>query len=101
GRSALGRRRILRQSWRDSPTSERRRSDINPKFAAKNKWSRIATAQRNNLFVHSHRTARRDWLAGKDVVFPAGTFWLRRYANVKVAPTWDSVVRAVDFSKFS
>ena len=83
-RSVIGRRRILRQSWRDSPTSHERRRGIRPRVAARSKWARIEALQRNKEFQLSYREARKRWLAGESVVFPAGTYWLRRFANVAV-----------------
>ena len=85
GRRVIGRARILRQSWRDSPTSHEPRRTLNPRVAARSKWHRIAALQRNKAFVAEYRAARRAWLAGIPVVFPAGTYWLRRFANVPVA----------------
>jgi putative transposase len=86
GKRVLGRRRILRQSWRDSPTSLEPRRGLRPRVKAASKWARIATLQRNQQFVHDYRVARKQWLAGIPTVFPAGTYWLRVYANVPVRP---------------
>lgn len=87
GRSVLGRRRILRQSWRDSPTSHEPRRTLNPRVAARSKWHRIEALRRNTEFVAAYRVARVAWLAGLHVVFPTGTYWLRRFAGVPVAAT--------------
>ena len=46
---------------------------------------RIEALQRNKQFVAEHRAARLAWLAGIPVIFPAGTYWLRRFAGVPVA----------------
>ncbi len=86
GRQVVGRARVLRQSWRDSPTSLEPRRTLNPRVAARSKWHRIETLQRNKAFVAEYKIARRSWLAGIQVVFPNGTYWLRRFANVPVAP---------------
>ncbi len=86
GRRVLGRQRALRQSWRDSPSSEQPRRGIRPTIAARNIWARIEAIHRNRQFVAEYRAARALWLAGVPVVFPAGTYWLRRFANVPVAP---------------
>lgn len=87
GRPVIGRRRILRQSWRDSPTSHEPRRTLNPRVAARSKWHRIETLRRNLEFVAAYREARVAWLAGLHVVFPTGTYWLRRFAGVPVAAT--------------
>lgn len=83
-RRVVGRRRILRQSWRDTPTSHKPRGEIRPRVAARNKWARIAALQRNEKFLIHYRRARALWLAGEPAVFPAGTYWLRRFAHVLV-----------------
>lgn len=86
GRRVLGRQRVLRQSWRDSPTSTEPRRNLRPKIAAKNTWARIEALQRDRQFVADYRVARTAWLAGLPAVFPAGTYWLQRFAGVTVAP---------------
>lgn len=85
GRSVLGRRAVLRQSWREAATSLEPRRGLNPRVAARNMWSRIEALARNNGFVRAYHAARAAWLEGLPVVFPAGTYWLRRFANVQVA----------------
>ena len=77
---------MLRQSWRDSPTSHEPRRTLNPRVAARSKWHRIETLLRNKAFVAEYKAARLAWLARIPVVFPAGTYWLRRFANVPIAP---------------
>ena len=87
GATVIGRRRVLRQSWRDSPTSHEPRRTLNPRVAARRKWHRIDALQRRRAFVAEYRAARVAWLAGLPAVFPPGTYWLRRFAGVPVAPT--------------
>ena len=65
GRRVLGRRGVLRQSWRDSPTSREPRRDLRPRVAARNKWLRIATLQRNKEWQAAYREARQRWKAGE------------------------------------
>ena len=85
GRCVLGRRRILRQSWSDSPTTHEPRRTLSPRVAAHSKWHRIEALLRNNDFVAAYRAARINWLAGLPTVFPPGTYWLRRFAGVPIA----------------
>jgi REP element-mobilizing transposase RayT len=85
GRCVLGRRGVLRQSWRDSPTSQEPRRGLRPRVAARSEWSRRQALQRNRVFIEAYRAARKLWLAGKAAIFPRGTFWLRRFAHVQVA----------------
>jgi putative transposase len=86
GRRVVGRRSILRQSWRDSPTSREPRRNLNPRVAARDAVVRVAVLQRNKLWLTRYRHARQQWLAGFDVQFPFGTYWLRRHARVSVEP---------------
>lgn len=86
GRSVLGRRRVLRQSPFASPTTESPRREIRPRVAARSRGSRIEALLRNRVFIDRYRAARVAWLAGASVEFPPGTYWLRRFAGVTVAP---------------
>jgi len=86
GKKVIGRACVLRQSWRDSPTTHEPRRVLNPRVASRNKWRRIEVLQRNKAFVSEYKAARLAWLAGMPVTFPAGTYWLRRFANVPIAP---------------
>lgn len=85
GRSVAGRNAVLRQSWRESPTSREPRRGIRPRVAARCLWLRLQALQRNRDFVAAYRKARKAWLAGIEAIFPRGTWWLRRFANVVVA----------------
>jgi REP element-mobilizing transposase RayT len=84
GRRVLGRGRVLRQSWRDCPTSHEPRRCLRPRVAARSKWARIQTLKRNRAFVTAYRLARAAWLAGAPIRFPVGTYALRRFANVPI-----------------
>jgi putative transposase len=86
GRSVLGRKRVLCQSWKDSPSSREPRRGLRPRVAARNKWLRIMRLQCNKDFEVSYRAARKSWIAGMPAEFPFGTYWLRRFANVRVKP---------------
>jgi len=86
GARVLGRRAVLKQSWRGSPASSEPRRGLRPRLAARSKWSRVEALLRNRAFLASYREAYARWRAGLPAVFPAGTYWLRRFANVTVAP---------------
>lgn len=86
GRRVVGRRRVLRQSWRDTPTTREPRRNLRPRIAARDKHDRIAALRRNKEWQAEYRSARLRWLAGFDVEFPFGTYWLRRFAKVAVKP---------------
>jgi putative transposase len=87
GSGVLGRQRILDQNWRGSPGSPEPRRKLGPKVAAKNKWSRIEALLRNKLFQASYALAFNAFKSGvKDVLFPAGTYWLHRFAAAACEP---------------
>lgn len=86
GKRVFGRRRVLQQSWRESPASTEVRFALRPRFAAGNPASRVTALQRYRDFLADYREARRDWLAGVLTHFPIGTYWLRRFASVAIAP---------------
>ena len=85
GQRVFGRRAVLDQSWQARPVGTEPRRDLRPRVAARSKWSRIEALMRNKLFVKQYESARCAWLSGMLTVFPAGTYWLRRFANVFVA----------------
>jgi hypothetical protein len=91
GRRVIGRHNILQQAWSGSPTSHEPRRDLRPRVAARNKWLRIATLQRNKEWQAAYRSARRRWAAGEEAVFPYGTYWLSRFAHIRVEPAPASV----------
>jgi hypothetical protein len=56
---------------------------MSPRVAARNKWARIETLLRNRDFIEKYRDAflrHMDGLA--NVLFPFGTFWMRKFAKV-------------------
>lgn len=85
GRRVLGAGGVLRQRWQASPATEEARTRFRPRIAAGHQdWARVQTIERNKAFERAYREARKRWLAGEDVEFPYGTYWLRRFANVRV-----------------
>ena len=86
GRRVIGRRSILRQHAADNPSTHEPRRTLRPRVASRSKWLRIAALQRNKDWEAAYRVARTRWLQGEDVVFPHGTYWLRRFADVRVEP---------------
>jgi hypothetical protein len=85
GRRVLGRYAVLRQSWRESPTSREPRRNLRPTIATRSLWARLEAMQRKREFVASYREARRALLAGQPIPFPNGTYWLRRFVGIAVA----------------
>jgi len=85
GRRVLGRREVLRQSWKAAPDTFDPRRTLNPRVAARSLWSRIEALLRNKAFERAYQAARAAWRNSEDAEFPVGTYWLRRFANVRVA----------------
>jgi len=85
GAGVLGRRAILRQSWRAAPSSREPRRALRPRIAARSQWSRVEALLRNREFLAAYRDARDHWRAGALIPFPIGTYWLRRFAHVPLA----------------
>jgi hypothetical protein len=85
GIQLLGRRGVLGQDWRQSPSTIEPRRGLRPRIAARSLWARIEALQRCRAFESAYRIARQLWLAGRPAFFPPGTYWLRRFANVPIA----------------
>jgi hypothetical protein len=86
GQRVYGRRAVLRQAWWERPTSFEPRRNLRPRVAARSKWARIEALLRNRAFLIDYAAAREGWRSGSTVSFPAGTYWLRRFAGVPIAP---------------
>jgi REP element-mobilizing transposase RayT len=73
---------ILAQRWADRPRTREPRRGLSPRIAARSKWSRIEALLRSRAFRDAYVAARARFIEGvRDVVFPAGTYWLRRFAR--------------------
>ena len=83
----LAGRGVLAQSWRSQPASDEPRRNLRPRVATRSKWARIETLLRNRAFVVAYMSAREQWRDGIPVMFPPGTYWLRRFAHVPVVET--------------
>jgi hypothetical protein len=75
---------VLAQSWREQPGSREPRRNLRPQVATRNKWARIEALLRDRSFALEYAEARARWRDGVSVVFPSGTYWLRRFAAVSV-----------------
>jgi hypothetical protein len=83
GGRVLGVKAILRQRPTDRPTTSEPRRQISPRVAAQNKWQRIEAKLRNKVFHLAYAKAREAFKLGLgNVLFPDGTYWLRRFAGV-------------------
>lgn len=85
GRCVLGRRAVLRQRCSEQPWTREPRRELKPRVAASSLWTRLGALRGDRAFREAYRAARAAWQQGKPAVFPAGTYWLRRFAGVQVA----------------
>jgi REP element-mobilizing transposase RayT len=87
GAHILGRKAVLAQKWSGRPATREPRRQLDPRVAARSKWSRIEALMRNRDFRAAYAAARDAFVGGmRDVVFPAGTYWLRRFVQAACAP---------------
>jgi REP element-mobilizing transposase RayT len=83
GISVFGRARILAQMPFTCPESHAPRFKMSPRVAAKSKWARIEALRRSRGFMDKYRDAFRGHMAGlAGIVFPFGTYWMRKFAKV-------------------
>jgi hypothetical protein len=85
GKPILGRRRVCEQSWRGSPTSVRPRRTLRPRFAGPTA-ERIAGLIAYKEFLAAYEHARHEWIRGRSVLFPPGTYWLVVHGPATIAP---------------
>jgi putative transposase len=86
GTGVLGMKAVLKQRVSDRPKSGEPRRQLSPRVACRNTWRRIEALMRNREFLLAYRAARELFLAGVDTIFPAGCYWLRRFAGVRCEP---------------
>lgn len=83
GKRVMGMKRVKAQFWGAMPGKE----DLfgrEPTVSASSRWARVEALARRRGFLDAYREARRRWLAGDaDVVFPYGTWLLRRRFGVR------------------
>lgn len=76
-RTFLGIRRVLAQDPRSRPASHEPHRQLNPRIASRDKWKRIEALTRLVGFLEDYRAAWLERRAGRNPLFPAGTYWLR------------------------
>jgi hypothetical protein len=87
GRSFLGRRAVLDQNPFDFPRTREERRRLRPRIRCRDKWRRIELIKRLKAFLQDYREAYDRFRAGfREVIFPPGTYWMRRYAGARCAP---------------
>ena len=77
--------KIRKQRWNRAPTTEEAHFDLKPTVASTCKWTRIARLQRKLGWEREYAEANRTRRNGGDPEYPPGTYWMRRFAGVRVA----------------
>jgi hypothetical protein len=85
GARIVGRRRVVEQSWRSSPTSVEPRRNLRPRFAGATAL-RVQALIAYKEFLATYRDARMAWRERGAALFPRGTYWLARFTPITVAP---------------
>lgn len=86
GGSFLGRKRIMRQKRTSSPTSCEPTRSRTPRFVSRDPEIRKRAMEAYRAFVTAYKIAWTKFKNGaRDVIFPAGTYWLRRHMSVPCA----------------
>jgi putative transposase len=86
GKGFLGVKAIVKQSPGAAPRSLEERRNAKPRVASHDKWRRVQALQQDKAWQEHYREALLQFQSGKaNVVFPAGTYWLVRYAGARCA----------------
>jgi len=86
-RSVLGRDAVLRENPEKRPKSFEPRRGVNPQIAGRDRWLRTEALRRLRSFLDSYREAWKKFREGiRDVLFPAGTYWMCRHAGCEAVP---------------
>jgi len=84
GRRFLGRKACLKYRRSYRPKSREPRRELSPRIAARDMDLRIEALYRLSEFVGNYQAARDKWKSGiRNVLFPAGTYWLRVHFSVR------------------
>lgn len=84
--TVIGRSAVQKQHWNDRPQTPEPKRELSPRIACRDTWHRIEALARSKTWLQAYREARDQFIAGFATVFPAGTFWLRRFAGVTCEP---------------
>lgn len=91
GTRILGRKTVLGQRFGESPARAEQRGKLSPRVAGRNERARIEYLERLKEWLGAYKKAWLQLAAGvRDVLFPAGTWALRRHAGVCCAPVPDT-----------
>jgi len=83
GGGFVGMRKIRKQSPYSAARAPEYLFGLEPRFACRNRERRHEAIQKSRSFLARYREALEMFVKGvMDVVFPAGTYWMRRYIGV-------------------
>lgn len=85
GRRFKGLSKLRKQRWNQPARSPEERFHLTPQVSSTCAETRIARLQYKKDWKRKYAEAREELLAGHDAVFPYGTYWMRRFAGVRVA----------------
>jgi putative transposase len=86
GSRFMGVQRVLAQKPTGRPAPVEPHRALNPRVAGRDKWKRIEALHRLAEFLRTYRAAWVELRKGaQDVLFPAGTYWLRIAHGVRCA----------------
>jgi hypothetical protein len=86
GGGFLGMRKIRKQSPFSAARATEKMFGLEPRIACRNRERRCEAIRKMKSFLGRYREALRMFVKGaKEVVFPAGTYWMRRYMGVVCA----------------
>ena len=82
GRGFLGTVRVRKTRVTDQPRTKKPRLGTNPTFSALTRSAWLRAVEQLRAFRRAYRTCYHAWRAGdRTVEFPAGTWWMVRYAG--------------------
>jgi len=87
GRTFMGAEKVKAQKRESKSRSWESRRKLNPRIACKDKKKRIELLERLKKFLKEYREAYKKFSKGeRDVLFPPGTYKMRKFFNVKLRP---------------
>jgi hypothetical protein len=87
-RSVLGSKRLRQTRVGDAPKNREKWFRMRPNIAAKCRAARSFAIREMQQFRAEYARSRERWINGdREVIFPAGTWWLVRHAGANAAPS--------------
>jgi putative transposase len=85
GGRVMGMKRVLAQSWKSAPTTSKPRGGLRPRFAGRDAAIMARAVAEWKDWIAAYRRALKSFREKvSDVIFPAGTYWMRIFYRVEV-----------------